>query len=67
MLLLLVVVVVLLLLLLPLISLLQAGWQISVSADVVRAVALVFRLLTVTTSSGFSPARVVTSFVLGSF
>ena len=46
---------------------LQAGWQISVSAEVVRAVAFVFRLLTVTTSSGLSPARVVTSFIVGSF
>jgi len=55
------------LLLLPLFSVLQAGWQISVSAEVVRAVALVFRLLTVTTSSSLSPARVVICFVLGSF
>jgi len=61
------VVMVLLLLLPPLFSVLQAGWQISVSAEVVRAVALVFPLLAVTTSSSVSPARVVTCFVLGSF
>jgi hypothetical protein len=41
-------------------SVLQAGWQILVSAKFVGAVALVCRLLTVTTFSGLSPARVVT-------
>ena len=46
------------------ISDLQAGWEIPFSAEVVRAVVLVCRLLSVTTFSGLSPASVVTSFVL---
>jgi hypothetical protein len=48
------------------VSILQVWWQVSLSAQVsfVRAMALVCRLLAVTTSSGLSPARVVTSFFL---
>ena len=48
------------------ISVLQVGWQFFVSAKVsfVKVVALVCRLLAVTTNSGLSPAHMVTSFVL---
>ena len=45
------------------VSVLQAGWQVSVDVWFVRPVALVYRLLAVTTASGLCPARVVTSFV----
>jgi hypothetical protein len=47
-------------------GLLQAGWQFSITAEVsfVRELALVCRLLAVTTSSDLSHAHVVTSFVL---
>jgi len=48
------------------VSVFQAGWQFSLSVTVlsVRSVALVCQLLAVTTSSGLSSARVVTSFAL---
>jgi hypothetical protein len=49
------------------VSVLQAGWQVSLSAEVsfIGAVALVCRLLAITTASGLSPAHAVTFLLFG--